>query len=384
MNPKYRYQVLLFGDKLDLFRSIQKQFVKKAEELKFDLDAFIFITNEEAFRYKGNQPAYCIFANSSLDIDENIARHITRQKNEGNTILPIYENDFTSEINGLLADFNGINISEGIESVVNHILEGFDLLRRRRKLFVSYRRSDARAIAIKIFDWFESLNYEVFLDTHSVPKGALFQKHLWHQMSDSDIVILLDSKDFLNSEWCEKELTFAENKRIAILRVKFPDSSIPDDNMAVISTIALNSETFNGESLDDDELSSISKEVESLRARALASRQDHIITELIDIARLNKHEVVRFDQNLLRLKITRAGTEEEYLFVPAIGVPQSLDFQNIDFKLRDEISKAKDIYLIYDDSSLLKSWNEHMTWLNGQLKIHSLNRTHFNEFFQNL
>lgn len=384
MNKKYKYQILFFGDRSDLLGAIKDLFLKKADELKLEKDSFVFLSNEEATAYKGNQPAFSVYANSTLYIADSIVAHLRHQKSEGNAILPLFEKDFAREIDNVLSEFNGQKIDEGIDRIVNHILEGFNLLRRRRKLFISYRRTDSRAVALQLFEYFESLNYDVFLDTHSVPKASHFQNQLWHNMSDSDIVILLDTDDFLNSEWCPQELSFAENKRIAILRLKFPSSSIPDDNSAILSTIKLTDTSFDGDKLVVDLLPHISQQVESLRARALASRQDNLISELINAGRNHSKNIIRIDQKLLRMNLHKEGKNEEYLFVPAVGVPQSSDFHSVDEELKQEISKAKDIYLIYDDTSLLKSWTNHLKWLDSQLRINSLCISDFNNFFQNL
>ena len=384
MAHNYKYQILFFGDRFDLFESIKDVFLKKVDELKLEKDSFVFLTNGESSGYKGNQPAYCIYANSTLWVSNSIVSYIRQQKAEGNAILPLFGKDFAREIDKVMSEFNGQKIDEGIERIVNHILEGFNLLRRRRKLFISYRRTDSRTVALQLFEYFESLNYDVFLDTHSVPKASHFQNQLWHNMSDSDIVILLDTHDFLNSEWCPQELSFAENKRIAILRIKFPTSSIPDDNSAILSTVKLTDTSFDGDKLKDDLLPQVSQQVESLRARALASRQDCLITEFIESGRRHSRDIVRIDQKLLRMNLHIEGKNEEYLFIPAVGVPQSSDFHTVDDELRWAISRASEVFLIYDDTSLLKSWTSHLKWLDGQLRIHSLCISDFNKFFQNL
>lgn len=384
MHPDYKYQVIFFGDRQDLFESLKGSLLEKAEELKIGKEIFIFLVNEGVLSYKGNQPAFCVFANSSDSLDEPIRRLIRRQKEEGNAILPLYENDFNKEVNDILSEYNGKQIKDGVDSVVNHILEGFDMLRRRRRLFISYRRTDSREIAVQLFEYFESLNYDVFLDTHSVPKASHFQNQLWHDMSDSDMVILLDTNDFMDSEWCARELAFAESKRISILRLKFLNSSVKDDNAAIVSTISLNESSFDGSTLTKDKLSEVSHRFESLRARALASRQDGLITEFLETGRSHSKDIARVGQNLLLMKYSKDGSEKEYLFIPAIGVPQSMDFHNVDRSSYLKIKKAENVFLIYDDTSLLNSWNDHLMWLDAQLKIKSLCCSKFNEFFQNL
>lgn len=376
---QYKYQILFFGNQFEFFDEITIKLIISAKQLGVNEDAFVFYRNEESIDYKGNQPVFCLYSNTVKEVDDNIVPFIQRQIDEGNTILPLYEIDFGNEIDDLLCKFNGLPLHEGLQSVVNHILEGFNLLRKRRKLFISYRRSDSKDIAIQLFEYFESLNYDIFLDTHSVPKGEIFQDNLWHQMFDSDVIILLDTSGFLTSEWCIKELTFAENKRIALLRLKFPDSSISDEFAALMSTYKLTDSSFkvNGRIISDESLKAISNEVESIRARALAARQDNIITEFIETARLFSKEIIRSNFNLLSYK---NALNEEYLFIPAIGVSQSTDFHEVDLKYQKRMETAKKIFLLYDESYILHKWQEHLIWLNNQLRVHALCRSNFNNF----
>lgn len=380
MPTNYKYQIIFFGNGIELFNEIRKNLIKSAIELGVDIDAFAFYNNEEAKEYRGNQPVFCLYSNAAKGIDDAITPFIQQQIDEGNTILPLYYKDFGNEIDDLLRDYNGLSVKEGIQSIVNHILEGFNLLRRRRKLFISYRRIDSKDIAIQLFEYFESLNYNVFLDTHSVPRGEIFQDSLWHQMSDSDVVILLDTSEFLTSKWCVEELSFAENKKIALLRIKFPSSSISDDTTALIYTFPLDKSSFKDNLLAEDTLNKISIQVESLRARALAARQDNIITEFIETARLYSKSIIRSNFNLLSYKNL---IDQEYLFIPAIGVPQSTDFHDVDLKYQTRLSSAKGVYILYDESSILHKWQEHLDWLNGQLRVRALRRADFIDFIKN-
>lgn len=377
----YRYQVIFFGNNVGIFAEIKRQVLSKSAELGVSDKAFVFYINEEANLYKGNQPAFCIFSNDDKNISDEAESLIKVQIQDGNTILPLYCNDFIKETPEFLKDFNGECYISNIETITNYILEGFNLLRRRRKLFISYRRTDSRDIALQLYSFFEGLNYNVFLDTHSVPKGVVFQEHLWHEMSDSDVVLLLDTHDFLQSEWCDKELSFAGTKHIAILRIKFPSSSIPDDSASLIITYSLNQDSFIGNSLIDTELKSISLEIESLRARALASRQDNLITEFIEMGKLHSKYIHRANYNLLSYY---PNSSNEILYIPAIGVPQSTDFHEVELKYHDRMEKAKAVYIIYDDNSILKSWQNHLKWLDSQLHIKSISHSEFNKYFSQI
>jgi hypothetical protein len=74
----------------------------------------------------------------------------------------------------------------GIGRVATLVLETFRLLRRERRLFISYRRVDAQPLAERLYDALDARGFDVFIDVRSVPPAVDFQSELWHRMSDSD------------------------------------------------------------------------------------------------------------------------------------------------------------------------------------------------------
>ena len=71
----------------------------------------------------------------------------------------------------------------------------------------------------------ESHHFDVFLDTHSIEKGELFQEELWHRMTDCDVILLLNTPGFLESHWCKEELAEAGSKQIGIVQLVWAERS---------------------------------------------------------------------------------------------------------------------------------------------------------------
>lgn len=377
-NPlNHKYQLLFLGDDYDIFKRISDSLNNRLAELGIPQKEFAIYYNVEGKKCKGDQPIYCIYSNQSFEYDKYIIEVVNRLKRRGDAILPLFVTDFSVEIHSDFNEYNGER-KERIDAIVNHILESFELLRRRRRLFISYKRSDTRQIAIQLYEKFESLNYNVFLDIHSVPKGALFQKQLWHYMTDSDLIILLDSQNFLSSEWCTEELAFAECNHISIIRLKFPSSSISDGFTDFTTTIKIQEEEIVENELSESILKVVENVVESSRVRSLAARQSRIITNFINIGSMHGKRVSRQEQSLLAYK-----TDEEnmFYFIPVIGVPESRDFHLIELNREQQLKEAKQCYLIYDDSSLLEDWKNHLKWLDSHLYIKSLVCDDFKNWF---
>src|ERR1700761_4627659 len=110
-----------------------------------------------------------------------------------------------------------------VDSLVDETLSMAWLKRRARKVFISYRRVDSAPIARQIFDKFNALGYDVFLDDASIDRGVEFQRELKWWLNDADLLLALCSPRLGDSEWCMEELTFAQSHSIGIAAVEWPD-----------------------------------------------------------------------------------------------------------------------------------------------------------------
>ena len=104
-----------------------------------------------------------------------------------------------------------------LDAITNLVLENLGLLRRTRRLFISYRRSNSSHEALQLRHELDARGYDVFLDTHSVPRGDDFQEVLWHRLADSDVVVMLDTPGFMTSRWTKEELAQAEAMTIGMI-----------------------------------------------------------------------------------------------------------------------------------------------------------------------
>ena len=102
------------------------------------------------------------------------------------------------------------------------MLECVGLLRRQRRVFVSYRRSEARAAAVQLHDVLSARGFDVFLDTHSIRPAEPFQEVLWHRLVDSDVMVMLDTPTYFDNRWTRQEIGRARAKDIQVLRVIWP------------------------------------------------------------------------------------------------------------------------------------------------------------------
>jgi len=380
---EYKYQIIILGSPTPIIDEIITLLYKTIRELKLQDSFYQIIKNTQVeHEYNGNQPTFVLYFGSQVSNFEDVGI-VEKLLNEGNIVLPVFYNSFSKEIPKILSNQNGLKYKKHLnEKIVNLILESFGKLRNSRKIFISYKRDESTSVAIQLYEALEKNNFDVFLDTHSIKQGEPFQEELWHRMTDCDVIVLLNTPNFLESEWCEKEIAEASVKQIGVLQLIWPNHKL--SSMAEICfPQQLNPENFidnnftnkDTSKLVDITLYGIIQKVESIRARNLAARQDNLITEFLNLARKNGKNV--------NLQPERFITEEleinkRRIFIPSVGIPQSIDY-NQSSELKKEIKEfsVEEVYLIYDDVRIREKWLKHLDYLNEYLDVKTIKKQEF-------
>lgn len=278
---------------------------------------------------------------------------------------------FSEFVPAELRPINGMALrpeDPGLERISSVLLEGLGLLRKSRRLFISYRRVETQGIAIQLYEQLDANGFDVFLDSHSIRPGEPFQEVLWHRLADTDVVVLLDSPGFLSSRWTEEELARANSTNLQILQVIWPGSTLTA-SAAFSMPFLLSADDFQIATellgttarLRDTCLSRVSIEVESLRARALAARHAYLIQEFFSEAIAAGHAPQIQPDRFILLE-TKGG--RHYITVPTVGVPDAVRYQEIEDEMTRHPKFDNDIILLYDERGIRDKWIQHLDWLD--------------------
>jgi hypothetical protein len=289
-----KYQLIKIGEDNSFYSEILETFYRHITELGLQEDCVTEIDETNfSTEYKANAPTFCLYFGSTTSTFNN-QNILTILITDATLILPIVSDltQFKQQIPTNLHNINGFQLasSNDIESLVSSILEGLSLLRILRRLFISYKRDESSSVAIQLFEQFEKSGFDVFLDTHSIRPGEPFQEELWHRMADTDVVIMLNTPNFMKSQWTTKELAQANAMSIGVVQLIFPNQKLEREAELSIP-IQLTYKDFDNcifgtstKSLTVTSIQSIISQVESIRARSLGARQDNIISEFISFA----------------------------------------------------------------------------------------------------
>lgn len=375
-----KYQLIKIGADNILYKEILEILYLHIEELGIAKESILEI-DESNFHsnYKGNAPTFCLYFSSDSGYFKNIDLLKILIK-DANLILPVATDldKFSTQIPQELANVNGFELASknDIEKLVSCILEGFSFLRLSRRLFISYKRDESSTVAIQLYEQLEKNGFDVFLDTHSIRPGEPFQEELWHRLSDTDVVVLLNTQGFLNSKWTTQELAKANSMSIGILQLIWPSHSLERDaELSVPISLAYNDfkNCFWARStkiLTNLAIHKIISQVESLRARSLASRQDNIITEFI--ASSNRVGIKADLQSEKFITIKRTDGKE-LIVIPTVGVPQAFTYnQSEELVSRIKSKNIVDVFLLFDHRNIREKWIKHLDWLDIYLPVKTI------------
>lgn len=114
---------------------------------------------------------------------------------------------------------NQIRFKPGNKSALLDILQSSHLLPDRRRIFISYNRKDATALANQLHTELVREGFEVFVDRFSVEPGVDFQRRIDEELSRMGTVLLIESPNSSTSKWVTHEIDFARRHRLGLIAI---------------------------------------------------------------------------------------------------------------------------------------------------------------------
>jgi hypothetical protein len=371
------YQICVFGEVDHRLARLQALLHAMAADLGLPNDSIRYLAESEIRRRDPWLPSLGIFFGYAGAADEAHSE-LRGLMDESATMLTLVSDldRAREEVPPLLENINALEVS-GTEveftRLATLVFESFRLLRKERRIFISYKRMDSQGLADRLYDELDKRGFDVFIDTRSVPPGVDFQDELWHRMSDSDVVILIDTPNFRLGRWTKEELARANATNVQILHLLWPGAS-EDPASALSEYFPLDVEDFGGEVLDRGRtiggrtLDRIYQAAERLRAKAIAARYRYLVDNFCDLAREEGLDPSVQPDRWISLSLPDGA---ELAVVPAIGVPTSAIINEV-FEAATKRAPSCKTWVIYDNRGLLQSWVRHLDWLDSHLPVRTI------------
>lgn len=280
-------------------------------------------------------------------------------------VLPIVSDPARvhEEIPLLLRSLNCLAYNAGgAKRIATALLECAGLLPRQRRVFVSYRRNEARQAALQLFDALSSRLFDVFLDTHGIAPAEDFQSVLWHRLCDSDVLVMLDTPNYFTSRWTSAEFGRALAKGISVLCVGWPDFT-PSVRTVTASRVELQAKEVDPSTgrLAEEAIARICLQLEAVRSQSHAVRNLNLVSNLRHAIEQIGGTVEGVGPN--KAVYIRLSDGRDVVVYPTVGVPTSAT-------LHDAITNAPDrsVAVIYDHVGLHPTWLGHLDWLGAHIQ----------------
>ena len=264
----------------------------------------------------------------------------------------------SAEIPALLQPLNCLSYTNGgAKRVATALLECVGLLPKQRRVFVSYRRDEAKEAALQMFDALSARHFDVFPDTHSIAPAEDFQTMLWHRLCDSDVLLMLDTPGYFDSRWTTAEFGRALAKGISVLRVGWPGAS-PSARLATASRAELEDEEldFNTGRVSDSAIARICLQLEEVRSKSHAVRTINLMSNLRIGVEAIGGEVIGMGAG--KGIHVRLPTDQLVVVYPTVGVPTSTTMHEASMNSPDQ-----SVAILYDHVGLHPRWLDHIDWL---------------------
>lgn len=326
----------------------------------------LLFDDDEQEKFNPAFPTIAFYLRGTADIPQELEFRLKELLADDVMFVPCCPRlrDFAQCVPPVLKEYQGMEIHDDIESFLtnakNAALSYFHLL-GSPKIFISYsqREKTSTQFALELFEGLSQRRYTPFLDTRCIQAPSRFQQFLEEELWDADVVILLDSEQSQQSDWCQREATLAIEASMGIIRVEWPRVN-QIKNFPLIENVKLSIWDFYFKSKRKKKLSSILQKVDEMRARAHAARHKKLFDKIslgTSLKLIPKHKGKCY-------YYATTEPEQEQNFVPIVGIPRSPDFHRAHDALADRNFK-----LAYIQPENRTDTTRHIQWLSRQLDI---------------
>lgn len=252
--------------------------------------------------------------------------------------------------------------SGGSPRIATALLECAGLLPKQRRVFVSYRRDEAREAALQLFDALSERLFDVFLDTHGIPPAEDFQTLLWHRLCDSDVLVMLDTPGYFDKRWTSAEFGRALAKGICVLRVGWPDSTPSIRTQTASRAELLPEEVDRGTGrISAEAIDRICLQLEEVRSQSHAVRSINLVSNIRNAIEAIGGKMVAVGMHRsVHLMLPDGRPVTVY---PTVGVPTSTTLHDA-----SENSPNQSVAVVYDHVGLHPRWLQHLDWLGQHIQ----------------
>jgi hypothetical protein len=315
-----------------------------------------------AFKPHQLQPAAAVFFADPLADPASLtdAAGLAELLQRGVPVLPVVSSmdKATVELPEILRPLNHLSYADtSVDMIAAALLESVGLLRRQRRVFISYRRDEAATAATQLFNALVERQFDVFLDSQGTALAGEEESLSWHRLYDADVLLMLDTPAYFEHRWTNAEFGRVLAKGISVLKVSWPDAgaSMRSATASVVQ-LAATDITPDAGRMAEDALVRICQQLEEVRSQNHAVRTVNLVSSIrIAIQAIGGKMLGVSAHKAVHLQLPGG---EHLIVYPTAGVP-------VPFNLQEAVMHTPDqpVAVVYDPIGLHQQGLTHLDWL---------------------
>ena len=183
-----------------------------------------------------------------------------------------------------------------------------------------------------------------------------WRRQLWHQLSDVDVLLMLESPGYFASRWTDAEYGRALAKGIGVLRVQWPDAT-PCTTTSTASRVELLAADMQADGqLIDAAVQRVCHQLEAVRSLSHAVRMMSLMESVRGAIDQIEGRVDAVGPGRMMQVTLRNG--RQISVQPTLGVPTAVTMQETLIRAGHE-----NCAVVYNHYGMMERWQEHLDWL---------------------
>ena len=263
--------------------------------------------------------------------------------------------------------YNGFEMrfDRDLPELAGLVLEALGLQRGRRKIFISYARADAAAMARQLREAFAARWYTVFLDTISIRPGRAFQAELMQELTDSDVFLLLNSPSVGTRIYVQKEIASTLQAGLGGVQLVWPGEAPRRDAIFTTLDLGTSGRLAKDFTLTDTGLNDVLHAVAAERTAVQQQREHEVLRAVQAYAAGHNHSVVAHLGRYMELVGPRGTVRLDV----ALGLPTSMELATAWISAGNQTPK----YVVYDPVGITDRFADHLAFLGTRFPLQLLN-----------
>jgi len=181
----------------------------------------------------GPVAAVCL-ASRQAAADADLVAEIEALQDLGVVVVPVWRGrDFSQFVPAPLARVQGVRWEGSERDVSNYIVRALGLAEADRRIFISYGRRDAAAVASGLWTRLTERGFDVFLDRFGLKPGEDWARRLDEELADKAFVVMLETDAAAQSRWVQHEVIYALKNHLGLQVLSLPGSRADRECAAV-------------------------------------------------------------------------------------------------------------------------------------------------------